>query len=235
MMVIFDDDEDDDGDEDDNVADDDAEDDDVEDDEVQEEDVEDDDVEDDDVAGDEDEDDNAEDELDDDKVGDDDVEKEEDDDVEEDNVEKHDEQEDNECWCCGRWGGAWWCRGSWGQRGRWWCWGPRQDPHFARACAVDMHINISQEPFYTEIYRKNAAAQLEHPDQAPAFTLTVRTPQCGHTVWGKTRKTPKMCFPCLLKIKEICTAPPPSKSVLQVWSDAPNAHWEWHCHAQSTW
>jgi len=26
----------------------------------------------------------------------------------------------------------------------------------------------------------------EHPDQAPAFTLTVITPQCGHAVWGKT-------------------------------------------------
>ena len=24
---------------------------------------------------------------------------------------------------------------------------------------------------------------MEHPDQAPAFTPTVRTPQCGHTVW----------------------------------------------------
>ena len=42
---------------------------------------------------------------------------------------------------------------------------------------------ISQEPLCTEIYRKNTAAQLEHPDQAPAFTPTVRTPQCGHTVW----------------------------------------------------
>ena len=30
----------------------------------------------------------------------------------------------------------------------------------------------------------NAADQREHPDQAPAFTLTVRTPQRGHTVWG---------------------------------------------------
>ena len=28
----------------------------------------------------------------------------------------------------------------------------------------------------------------EHPDQAPAFTSTVRTPQCGHTVWGTKRK-----------------------------------------------
>ena len=35
---------------------------------------------------------------------------------------------------------------------------------------------------YTEVYRKNAAAQLE--EQAPAFTPTVRTPQCGHTVCG---------------------------------------------------
>ena len=51
-----------------------------------------------------------------------------------------------------------------------------------------MHVNISQytseEPLYTDIYRKNSAAQSEHPDQAPALTLTVRTPQCGHTVWG---------------------------------------------------
>ena len=127
-------------------------------------------------------------------------------------------------------------------------------PHSARACAIEMHVNISQEPLYTEIYRgkcrgpeprptlcaslcsrnahqhftraslygslqkkcrgperrstlcaslrsRNAhqhftratatlngnlqeKGQLEHPDQAPAFTITVRTPQCGHTVWG---------------------------------------------------
>ena len=83
-----------------------------------------------------------------------------------------------------------------------------------RACAVEMQINISQEPLYSEIYRKNAAAQIEprsrnalhhftrttlyrnlqekcrapsgHPDHAPAaFTPTVRTPQRGHTVLGK--------------------------------------------------
>ena len=61
----------------------------------------------------------------------------------------------------------------------------KRDPHFVRACAVEMHINMSQEPLYTEIYRKNGGAQMEHPDQAPAFTPTVRTPQCGHAVWGK--------------------------------------------------
>ena len=31
---------------------------------------------------------------------------------------------------------------------------------------------------------KKAREQMEHPDQAPALSLTVRTPQCGHTVWG---------------------------------------------------
>ena len=26
-------------------------------------------------------------------------------------------------------------------------------PHFVRACAVEMHFNISEEPLHTEIYR----------------------------------------------------------------------------------
>ena len=44
-----------------------------------------------------------------------------------------------------------------------------------RACAVETHVKISREPLYTENYRKkNAAAQSEHSDQAPAFTATVR-------------------------------------------------------------
>ena len=56
---------------------------------------------------------------------------------------------------------------------------------FARACAVETHMNISQASnFYTKIYRENAGAQSEHPDQAPALTPTSRTPRCGHTVWG---------------------------------------------------
>jgi len=59
-------------------------------------------------------------------------------------------------------------------------------PHFVRACAVEMQVNISQKHTKATLYgnyKKNAAAELEHPDQAPAFTITVRTPQCGHTVW----------------------------------------------------
>jgi hypothetical protein len=35
-----------------------------------------------------------------------------------------------------------------------------RDPHFVRACAVEMHTNKSLEPLYTEIYRKNAGTGL---------------------------------------------------------------------------
>jgi hypothetical protein len=55
-------------------------------------------------------------------------------------------------------------------------------------CAILCSRNARQdftEQLHTEIYRKNAGAQTEHPDQPPAFTPTVRTPQCGHAVWGK--------------------------------------------------
>ena len=40
---------------------------------------------------------------------------------------------------------------------------------------------------------ENAADQSKHPDQAPAFTPTVRTPQCGLTVWGINRQTATAC------------------------------------------
>ena len=65
-------------------------------------------------------------------------------------------------------------------------WAQNAGAHFVRACATDMHFKISEGQLYMELYRKNAAPQSEHPDQAPAFTLYtyVRTPQCGHTVWG---------------------------------------------------
>ena len=35
---------------------------------------------------------------------------------------------------------------------------------------------VTRAIFFPEIDTKSAAAQLEHPDQAPAFTLTVRNP-----------------------------------------------------------
>ena len=67
-------------------------------------------------------------------------------------------------------------------------WAENADTHFARACAIEMQVNISEEPLYTEIGKKNAGAQLEHPDEAPAFTPTVRTPQCEHSVLGNPKK-----------------------------------------------
>ena len=71
-------------------------------------------------------------------------------------------------------------------------WAQNPDTHFVRACAVETHIKISQEPLYAETYRKNAADQSEHPDQAPAFTPNYRknpsVPQCGLTAWGKMSK-----------------------------------------------
>ena len=54
------------------------------------------------------------------------------------------------------------------------------DTHFVRACAVEMHFsNISQEtseePLYTEFYRKNAAPQLE-----PRTQNTIRATLYGN-------------------------------------------------------
>ena len=81
---------------------------------------------------------------------------------------------------------------------------------FLQAFAVEMHMDMSQEPFCVEIYR-DATPVLCEPAQSKctstfhkshfvsgkmpngtdttsiehwALTPTVRTPQCGHTVWG---------------------------------------------------
>ena len=55
---------------------------------------------------------------------------------------------------------------------------------FARACAVEMHMDISEGSFYARMNRKNAGGQSTNPDLTPALTPTVRSPQCGHAVWG---------------------------------------------------
>jgi len=49
-------------------------------------------------------------------------------------------------------------------------------------------MDMSQEQLYARIYRKKAGEQMEHPDQALALTLAVRTPQCEDGVFGE--KTP---------------------------------------------
>ena len=70
--------------------------------------------------------------------------------------------------------------------------GPRPLPTLCARCAVDMHLDVSQELLYATISRNNARAQMEHPDQAPAFTLT-RTPQCGHCL-GKISRSLRGAF-----------------------------------------
>ena len=111
---------------------------------------------------------------------------------------------------------------------------------FVRACAVEMHWDKSQKPFCVRIYREksrvpkcrgrlsgdcaaethmdiaeqeNAGDQMEHPDQAPALTLSVRTP-CGHPAWGKTTPTvvqqgmsrPFSCLPIHVAVQELKTS-----------------------------
>jgi hypothetical protein len=85
-----------------------------------------------------------------------------------------------------------------------------RDAQFVRACAVKMHMDMSEEPFDARIYRRNATGQSKctwtphkftramlcqnlpekhrHPELTPALPPTVRTPQSGHTVWEKWMK-----------------------------------------------
>ena len=52
----------------------------------------------------------------------------------------------------------------------------KRDPHFVRACAVEMLVNISQESLHTEVYRKNAAAQ----NRDPHFVRACSRNACQH-------------------------------------------------------
>ena len=54
---------------------------------------------------------------------------------------------------------------------------------FVRVCAVKTHMEMSQEQYFA---REFTGSQMEHPDQAPAFTPAVRTPKCWRTIWGFT-------------------------------------------------
>ena len=40
---------------------------------------------------------------------------------------------------------------------------------FVRACAIEMHMDMSQEPFYFRICRKNAGEQMAYPDLTQAL------------------------------------------------------------------
>jgi hypothetical protein len=57
-----------------------------------------------------------------------------------------------------------------------------------RACAVEMHMDISQGHFYARIYGEKTADQMEHPDLTTAFDIYRKTPSVWthYTVWGKS-------------------------------------------------
>ena len=106
-----------------------------------------------------------------------------------------------------------------------------RDTRFVRACAVEMHMDMSEEAFVRKLTRKMpdaspAASVLCEPAQskctwtchkrhfvrkftgkmpnAPdttsiehrALTPTVRTPHCGHTVWGIIWNNMYVCVRC---------------------------------------
>ena len=54
---------------------------------------------------------------------------------------------------------------------------------FARACAVDMHMNMSQEAFCGKFTGKMPNASDTTSIEHRPLTITVRTPEGGHTVW----------------------------------------------------
>ena len=58
---------------------------------------------------------------------------------------------------------------------------------FVRACAIETHMDISEELIVWKFRGKMPDAPESTSIKHRALTLTVRTPQCGHTVWGNTR------------------------------------------------
>jgi len=57
--------------------------------------------------------------------------------------------------------------------------GAKRDAHIVRACAVEMHTDISQGNFYARIYCKKAGGQRAYPDPTPAINTYRKNP----SVW----------------------------------------------------
>ena len=69
---------------------------------------------------------------------------------------------------------------------------PKPAKHFARACAIEMHMEISQEPFYTRILRKNARPKIgTHVFCEPAQSKCTWTCQKSQLAQEFTRKIPR--------------------------------------------
>jgi len=78
-----------------------------------------------------------------------------------------------------------------------------------------MHMGISQEPFCAEIFRKMPDAPDTTSIEHRALTITVRTPQCGHTVWGKMLEV--IGQPSRPVIAESDQAAVPMESTMGLW------------------
>ena len=78
-------------------------------------------------------------------------------------------------------------------------------PHFVRACAAEMRLDIAQRPCRN--LEQNCPSP-GRPDQAPAFPFAVRAPQCGQTVWRKKCRKKKSHKPqCFAMFCQCLTAP----------------------------
>ena len=57
--------------------------------------------------------------------------------------------------------------------------------HFVRACAIETHMDISQEPFRVEICRKKAVRAGYHLDQTPGLNHHRKNPFSVATLFGE--------------------------------------------------
>ena len=75
-------------------------------------------------------------------------------------------------------------------------WAQNADTHFVRACAVEMHVKFHKSHFFSEIYRKNAAAQIEprtqtHTLRQPAQSKRMPRFHKSHLIRNFTGKMPQ--------------------------------------------
>ena len=86
--------------------------------------------------------------------------------------------------------------------------GPQsRDTRFVRACAVETHMDISQEPFCMEIYRKNAArAVYHHLDQTPGLNCYHKNPFSVATLFGEQNYSNPDILVCLDHLKSTFNA-----------------------------
>ena len=72
-----------------------------------------------------------------------------------------------------------------------------REAHFARACAIEMHINISQEPLYTENHRKNAVPHNRDPHFVRACEVETHVKICAQNT--PRTQTNTLCEPAQSK------------------------------------